>query len=104
MNRHENQRIIKSEQVDINADYIELFKKLKEQPTAFDKSFIRQIAKKEGFQCSDEKVYKLISIYTQMYLDDVLTSINHRNKKQIEEINKKYNEARNESSKLNRNT
>ena len=100
MYKFDEKRVIKSENIDLNADYIELFTALKDKPKAFDERIVKKMGKEMGFQTSDEKVYKLISLYTESYLDEVLTSINHKNKKEIEAVYRKYKEAEEDDSEV----
>ena len=102
MYKFDDRRAIKSENIDLNADYIELFAALKDKPKVLDERIIKKMGKDIGFQTSDEKVYKLVSLYTESYFDEVLTSINHKNKKEIEAVYRKFKEAEDDDSELNR--
>lgn len=59
------------------------------------------LGKKTGFQSADVKVFKLLASYIESEMEDILTSINHKNKKEIENITKKYREAK-EDTKMSK--
>ena len=102
MYKFDEKKFIKSENIDLNADYIELLSALKDKPQVFDERIVKKMGKEIGFQTSDEKVYKLISLHTESYIDEILTSINHKNKKEIEAVFRKFKEAEEDDSKLKR--
>ena len=102
MHKFDERRLIKSEHIDLNADYIELFAALKDKPKVMDERVIKKMGKELGFQTTDEKVHKLVSLHAEAFLDEVLTSINHKNKKEIEAVFRKFKEAEDDDSELSR--
>ena len=104
MNKLGDTRLIKIEKVDINADYVDLFAALKDKPALLDDRVVKQMAKNIGFQTSDEKVYKLISLYMEISIDDVLTSINHKQRYELDDIHYRFRQADDNGSKLRRST
>jgi hypothetical protein len=93
----EEKKIIKTEKIKLKEKYLQLFSALQHKRSILDERIMKSMGKKIGFRTSDEKVYKLISAFTETKIDDILTSINHKNKKDIEGITKKYLEAKGDS-------
>lgn len=81
----------------LKSKYEKLFQAIEKKRLAIDERVIKQLGKRAGFQTSDNKVYKLISAYLESQIEDILTSINHKNKKEIENITKKYKEAKDDA-------
>jgi hypothetical protein len=103
MNKIDERRFIKSEKVNLYDEYRRFFDALKDKTPMVDERIIKKIAKSVGFKTSDEKVYKILSLVSEKFLDDVLTSINHKSKKDIDYIDRKYREAEGDDSGINRN-
>lgn len=95
--KFEDKKIIKTEKIKLKDKYLSLFGALQKKKSIIDERINKNIGKSVGFRTSDEKVYKLISAYTEIQIDEILTSINHKNKKDIEIITKKYTEAKGDS-------
>ena len=95
--KFEEKKIIKLEKIKLKDKYVSLFAALQKKKSIIDERIIKNIGKKIGFRTSDEKVYKLITAYAEIEIEDILTSINHKNKKDIETITKKYMEAKGDS-------
>lgn len=85
------------EKIKLKDKYLSILGALQKKKSIIDERINKNIGKKVGFRTSDEKVYKLISAYTEVKIDEILTSINHKNKKEIEVITKKYMEAKGDS-------
>jgi hypothetical protein len=103
MSKPEDRKVIKSEKIVLQDEYRRFFDALKAKSSTFDERIVKKIGKSVGFKTSDEKVYKILSLLSEKFLDDVLTSINHKNKKDIDHIDRKYREAENDDSLLRRN-
>ena len=94
MQRTEDKKPLKVEQIQLGEKYVSLFNALSSRNSLIDERVLREIGKSVGFKSSDEKVYKLMSALTEKFLDDMLTSINHKNIEPIKDITKKVDEAR----------
>jgi len=94
---------MKSEKIQLYDEYRRFFDALKDKTPLVDERIIKKIGKSVGFKTSDEKVYKILSLVSEKFLDDVLTSINHKSKKDIDYIDRKYREAESDDSRLIRN-
>ena len=86
----EEKKYLKKEPIQLKDQYEKLFQNLHQKRLAFDERISQHMAKKMGVRCADQKVFKLMSVYLEMYLDEILTSINHKNKKEIDNITRKY--------------
>lgn len=94
-------KFLKKEPACLKQKYLKLFEALNNKSLALDERIIKSLGKRIGFQSSDQKVYKLISAYLEGEIEDILTSINHKNKKEIENITKKFKEAK-EDTKMSK--
>ena len=90
----------KSEKVLINEKYEKLFETLEKKTSLFDERLIKKFGKQIGFNTSDSKVYKLLSVLSEKMFDDILTSINHKNIREIETISNKIFTAKKDESKF----
>ena len=100
----QEQKIQKIEKIDLNQKYEKLMIALNKKKSLFDERLLKKIGNEGGFHTKDYKVYKLLSLVSENMFDELLTSINHKNIREIETISKKIIDAKkDESKKLIRN-
>lgn len=99
MQESQEHRFDKIEKIDLNPKYETLIKALERKSSLFDERLIRELGKDVGFVSKDYKIYRLLSAYHESIIDQMLTSINHKNGRDIEHITKKVKDAKNDPSK-----
>ena len=93
----EPRKFLRKEPICLKQDYFNLINLLKEKHTIIDERLLKVMGERVGMRSSDEKVYKLISVYIESQINDIITSINHKHKSEISQIRKKYQEIQNDS-------
>ena len=91
-------RFEKVEKIQLNPKYETLIKALERKSSLFDERLVRELGKEVGFISNDHKVYRLLSAYHESIIDQMLTSINHKNGRDIEMITKKVKDAKKDPS------
>ena len=93
------QKVQKKEQIELTPKYEKLFISLNKKKSLFDERLLQKIGNETGFLSKDYKVYKLLSLVSENMFDELLTSINHKNSRDIEAISKKIIDAKKDESK-----
>lgn len=63
--------------------------KLESTNLSLQEEIVEMIGEEFGFQSSDKRVFKLLGVLTEGSLQEMLTSINHKNIREIEGISNK---------------
>ena len=93
-------RIQKIEKIEMNPKYEKLMVALDRKQSLFDERLVKKLGRQVGFESSDDKVYKLLSLVSENMFDELLTSINHNNSRDIDAISKKVLDAKKDESKF----
>ena len=100
--RPEEKRILKAEPVRVSSDIARLVDSINKRRPIFDERLCSKVAESAGIRTCDAKVFKLFSALVEHYVDDLLTSINHKSHREIMEIDEKLAEAQKDNSGITR--
>ena len=103
MQKPEERKILKQEKIEVSDEIGQLIDSLNHKKAIFDERITQKIGETVGLKTSDAKVYKLFSALTENFVDDLLTSINHKRHRELLEIDEKLTEARKDDSWIIRN-
>ena len=93
----EERKIIKIEKIEAEEEIVNLIDAINHKKSIFDERIIKKIGENVGLKTSDAKVYKLFSALTEHFVDDFITSINHKRHSELIDIDKKLTEATKDS-------
>ena len=95
--RTEERKILKQEKIEISDEIAHLIDSLNQRKSLVDERVVKKMGDNMGLKTSDAKVYKLFSALTENFVDDLITSINHKRHRELIDIDEKLIEATKES-------